>query len=201
MEVLKYENGDFFVLVGIQEGSQEEVTWAERRVAGRYHEKAMAPHSVLLPGKSHGRRSLVGCSPWDPEDLDTTERLPFHFSLSYTGEGNGNPLQCSCLENSRDRGAWWAAVYGVAQSRTRLKRLSSSSSSSHEKGGGPRKHPEVGLYGLGVLYLYVALGLAKCDGKVGSRERGSASSSHGQPECKAREFGIYLAGHKNVFYG
>ena len=54
----------------------------------------------------------------------TTERLHFHSSLSCTGEGNGNPLQCSCLENSRDRGAWWAAVYGVAQSRTRLKRLS-----------------------------------------------------------------------------
>ena len=59
---------------------------------------------------------------------DTTERLPFHFSLSYIGEGNGNPLQCSCLENPRDRGAWWVAVYSVAQSQTRLKRLSSSSS-------------------------------------------------------------------------
>ena len=57
-----------------------------------------------------------------------TERLHFHFSLSCIGEGNGNPLQCSCLENPRDGGAWWAAVYGVAQSRTRLKRLSSSSS-------------------------------------------------------------------------
>ena len=57
-----------------------------------------------------------------------TEGLHFHFSLSCIGEGNGNPLQCSCLENSRDRGAWWAAVYGVAQSRTRLKRFSSSSS-------------------------------------------------------------------------
>ena len=56
----------------------------------------------------------------------TTERLPFQFSLSCIGEGNGNPLQCSCLENPRDRGAWWAAVYGVAQSRTRLKWLSSS---------------------------------------------------------------------------
>ena len=59
-----------------------------------------------------------------------TERLHFHFSLSCIGGGNGNPLQCSCLENPRDGGAWWAAVYGVAQSRTRLKRLSSSSSSS-----------------------------------------------------------------------
>ena len=58
-----------------------------------------------------------------------TERLHFHFSLSCIGEGNGNPLQCSCLENSRDGGAWWAAVYGVAQSRTRMKQLSSSSSS------------------------------------------------------------------------
>ena len=54
------------------------------------------------------------------------ERLPFHFSLSCIGEGNGNPLQCSCLENPRDGGAWWAAVYGVAQSQTWLKRLSSS---------------------------------------------------------------------------
>ena len=88
------------------------------------------PTPVLLPGKTYGRRSLVGCSPWDREESDTTERLPFHFSLSCMGEGNGNPLQCSCLENPRDGGAWWAAVYGVAQSRTRLKRLSSSSSSS-----------------------------------------------------------------------
>ena len=61
-------------------------------------------------------------------ESDTTEQLHFHFSLSCIGEGNGNPLQCSCLENPRDGGAWWAAVYGVAQSRTRLKRLSSSSS-------------------------------------------------------------------------
>ena len=84
---------------------------------------------VLLPRKSHGRRSLVGCSPWGREESDTTERLPFHFSLSCIGEGNGNPLQCSCLENPRDR-AWQAAVCGVAQSRTRLKRLSSSSSNA-----------------------------------------------------------------------
>ena len=78
--------------------------------------------------KSHGWRSLVGCSPWDREESDTTERLHFHFSVSCIGEGNGNPLQCSCLENPRDGGAWWAAVYGVAQTRTWLKRLSSSSS-------------------------------------------------------------------------
>ena len=87
-------------------------------------EKAMATTPVLLPGKSHGRRSLVGCSPWGCEELDMTERLPFHFSLSCIGERTGNPLQCSCLENPRDGGAWWAAVYGVAQSRTRLKWLS-----------------------------------------------------------------------------
>ena len=60
-------------------------------------------------------RSLVGCSPWGYEQSDMTERLHFHFSLSFIGDGNGNPLQCSCLENPRDRGAWWAAVYGVAQ--------------------------------------------------------------------------------------
>ena len=83
-----------------------------------------------MPGKSHGRRSLVGCSPWGCEELDTTEQLHFHFSLSSIGEGNGNPLQCSFQENSKDRGAWWAAIYGVAQSRTQLKWLSSSSSSS-----------------------------------------------------------------------
>ena len=88
------------------------------------------PTPVLLPGKSHGRRTLVGCSPWSRQESDTTERLHFHFSLSCIGEGNGNPLQCSCLKNPRDGGIWWAAVYGVAQSRARLKWLSSSSSIS-----------------------------------------------------------------------
>ena len=82
------------------------------------------PSPILLPGKSHGWRSLVGCSPWGRWESNMTERLHFHFSLSCIGEGNGNPLQCSCLENPRDEGAWWAAVYGVSQSRTRLKRLS-----------------------------------------------------------------------------
>ena len=75
-------------------------------------------HSSTLAWKIDGRRSLVGCSPWGHEESDTTERLHFHFSLSCIGEGNGNPLQCSCLENPRDGGAWWAAIYGVAQSRT-----------------------------------------------------------------------------------
>ena len=84
-----------------------------------------------MPGKSHGWRSLVGCSPWGRGELDTTGRLHFHFSLSCIGEGNGNPLQCSCLENHRDIGAWWASVYGVAQSLPQLKRLSSSSSLNH----------------------------------------------------------------------
>ena len=88
------------------------------------------PTPVLLPGKPHGWRRLVGYSPWHRKESDTTERLHFHFSLSCIREGNGNPLQCSCLENPKDRGAWWAAVYGVAQSRTLLTWLSSSSSRS-----------------------------------------------------------------------
>ena len=95
------------------------------------------PTPVLLPGKYHGWRSLVGCSLWGREESDTTERLHFELSLSCIGEGNGNPLQCSCLENPRDGGAWWAAVYGIAQSRTRLKRLSSSSSTPFSTGAVP----------------------------------------------------------------
>ena len=83
------------------------------------------PTPVFLPGKSHGWRSLVGCSPWGHEESDTTEQLHIHFrfSLSCIGEGNGNPLQCSCLDNPRDGGAWRGAIYGVSQSRTQLKRL------------------------------------------------------------------------------
>ena len=68
------------------------------------------PLQYPLPGKSHGWRSLVGYSPWGREELDTTEQLPFHFSLSCIAEGNGNPLQCSCLENPRHGRAWWAAI-------------------------------------------------------------------------------------------
>ena len=83
------------------------------------------PTPVLLPGKSHGRGSLVGCSPWGREESDTTEQLPFHFSLSRIGEGNGNPS--SVLTG--DRWASWAAVYGITQSQTWLKWLSSHSSS------------------------------------------------------------------------
>ena len=88
------------------------------------------PTPVLLPGKYHGWRSLIGCSPWGREELDTTEWLHFHFSLSCIREGNGNPLQCSCLKNPRDGGAWGAAIFGVAQSLAWLKWLSSSSSIS-----------------------------------------------------------------------
>ena len=83
------------------------------------------PTPVLLPGKSRGWRSLEGCSPWGCWGSDTTERLHFRLSLSCIGEGNGNPLQCSCLENPMDGGACWAAVYGVTQSQKWLKWLSS----------------------------------------------------------------------------
>ena len=99
----------------------------------KWRRRQWQPTPVLLPGKSHGRRSLVGCRPLGREESDTTERPHFHFSLSCIGEGNGNPLQCFCLENPKDGGAWWAAVYGVTQSRTWLKWLSSSSSSSSRK--------------------------------------------------------------------
>jgi len=84
----------------------------------------MAPHSSTLAWKIPWTEEP---GPWGREESYTTERLHFHLSLSCIGEGNGNPLQCSCLENPRDGRAWRAAVYGVAQSRTRLKRLSSSS--------------------------------------------------------------------------
>ena len=86
------------------------------------------PTPVLLPGKSHGGRSLVGRRPWGRQESGTTEQLHFHFSLSRIGEENVNPLQRSCLENPREGGAWWAAVYRVTQSRTQLKRLRGSSS-------------------------------------------------------------------------
>ena len=87
------------------------------------------PTPVLLPGKSHGQRSLVDCSSMGSLRVGHDWVTSLYFSLSCIGEGNGNPLQCSCRENPGTGGAWWAAVYGVAQSRTRLKWLSSSSSS------------------------------------------------------------------------
>ena len=86
------------------------------KTVGDFNGEGNGTHSSTLAW-----RSLVGCSPWGHEESDMTERLHFHFSLSCIGEGNGNPLQCSCLENPRDVGAWWAAIYGVEQSRTRLK--------------------------------------------------------------------------------
>ena len=103
--------------------------------------KTITPHSNTFAWKipwteEPGRLQSMGSL-----ELDTTVRLHFHFSLSCIGEGNGNPLQCSCLENPRDGRAWWAAVYGVTQSRTRLKRLSSGSSSS-----GSRRNREKYMY-------------------------------------------------------
>ena len=76
------------------------------------------PTPVLLPGESHGWRSLVGCSPWGRKEQATTERLHFHFSLSCTGEGNGTPLQCSCLENPRDRSLVGCRLWGRTGSDT-----------------------------------------------------------------------------------
>ena len=81
----------------------------------------MATHSSIVAWRIPGMEEPGSYSLWGHKELDTTERLHFHFSLSCIGEGNGNPLQCSCLENPRDGGAWWMAVYGVAQSWTRLK--------------------------------------------------------------------------------
>ena len=78
----------------------------------------MATHSSTLAWKIPWVQEPGRLHPWGREESDTTERLHFHFSLSCIGEGNGNPLQCSCLENPRDRGARWAAVYGVSQSWT-----------------------------------------------------------------------------------
>ena len=89
----------------------------------------MAPHSSTLAWKTPWMEEPGRLQSMGRKESDMTERLHFNFSLSCIGEGNGNPLQYSCLENPRDGGAWWAAVYGVTQSRTRLKRLSSSSSS------------------------------------------------------------------------
>ena len=89
----------------------------------------MAPHSSTLDWKIPWTEEPGGLHSMGLLESDTTEQLHFPFSLSCIGEGNGNPLQCSCLENPRDEGAWWAAVYGVAQSRTQLKQLSSRSSS------------------------------------------------------------------------
>ena len=109
------------------------VSWAEPRsdsffdpIYFFFWRRQWHPTPVLLPGKSHGWRSLVGSVHGVAKSRTQLSDFTFTFSLSCIGEGNGNLLQCSCLENPRDGGAWWAAIYGVAQSRTRLKRLSSS---------------------------------------------------------------------------
>ena len=95
------------------------------RMPVRSAEQAMATHSSTLAWKIPWTKEPDRLQSMGSLRISTTERLHFHFSLSCMGEGNGNPLQCSCLENPRDGGAWWAAVYEVEQSRTRLKRLSS----------------------------------------------------------------------------
>ena len=89
-------------------------------ISQNHRRRQCHPTPVLLPGKSHGWRSLVGCSPWGHKESDWTDRLHFNFSLSSIGEGNGTPLQYSFLENPMDGGAWWAAVHGVVKSRNRL---------------------------------------------------------------------------------
>ena len=104
---------------------------------------SMTPHSSTLAWKIPRMEEPGKLQSWGHKESDTTEPLQFYFSLSCIGEGNGNPLHSSCLENPRDRGAWWAAVYGVTQSRTRLKQLSSSSSSNALQGG---KHTVPSVY-------------------------------------------------------
>ena len=97
--------------------------------AHRCQRRQWQPTPLLLPGKSYGWRSLVDYSPWGRKESDMTERLQFHFSLSCIGEGNGNPIQYSCLENPRDGRVWWVAVYRVTESRTRLKHLAAAAGS------------------------------------------------------------------------
>ena len=133
--VASQELGLAFSSTETHKGSAQFIKLLFKYLLGR--RRQWHPTPVLLSEKSHGRRNLVGCSPWGRQESDTTEQLHFHFSLSCIGEGNGNPLQCSCLENPRDEGAWWAAVSGVAQNLTRLKRLSSSSSSRSQAVGNP----------------------------------------------------------------
>ena len=87
------------------------IDWDLRKTNRSFLEKAMAPYSSTFAWKTPWTEEPCRLQSMGSLQSDTTERLPFHFSLSCTGEGNGNPLQCSCLENPRDGGAWWAAVY------------------------------------------------------------------------------------------
>ena len=91
------------------------------RGVGKLSEKAVAPYSSTFAWKIPWTEEPGRRSPWGRQESGTTERLHFDFSLSCIGEGNGNPIQCSCPENPRDGGAWWAAIYGATQSQTRLK--------------------------------------------------------------------------------
>ena len=133
--LVNISNKDFFLITTLfckliikwLQTANEHFSWYTDNYTNKLRRRQWQPTPVLLPGKSHGWRSLVGYSEWAHEESDMTEWLHFHCSLSCIGEGNGNPLQYSCLENPRDRGAWWTAVYGVAQGRTQLKWLSSSS--------------------------------------------------------------------------
>ena len=115
----KFENNAFMCL--------ENVLTSINRSCSMFY---LAPHSSALAWKIPWMEEPGGLQSMGHEESDATERLHFYLSLSCTGEGNGNPLQCSCLENPRDDRVWWAAVYGVAQSWTRLKQPSSSSSSN-----------------------------------------------------------------------
>ena len=136
-------------------------------------------------------RGEGSCGGGGAKESDTTERLHFHFSFSCIGEGNGNPLQCSCLEIPRDGGAWWAAVYGVAQSQTRLKLFSTlwgfpSGSDGKEstcnvgdagdvgsipgsgRSPGPRAAAPVGVFSRGTTRISGSLSPTLCDPRDGS---------------------------------
>ena len=133
----------------------EEIEISQRQFSQR---RRWHPTPVLLPGKSHGWRRLVGWSPCGCWESDTTDWLHFYFSLSYIGEGNGNPLQCSCLDNPRDGGACWAAIYGVTQSQTQLKQLSSSRGNSLEVNTDKLSNVFMSVkYNVGRLYSFIGL--------------------------------------------
>ena len=131
----------------------------------------MAPHSNTLAWKipwteEPGRLQSMGSL-----RVATTERLHFHFSLSCIGEGNGNPLQCSCLENPRDGGAWWAAVYGVTQSQTRLKQLSSSNHENWKESTNFKFHPNSSIILTLSNDLYAFISFMTAEGSYKSFDR------------------------------